>query len=438
MAGSGTKRLFTIKTSCCASRNTTARHRQTGALDPATLRPYTHANFSGRSALNLRVTEVALPRFATVENLIETAQPVDPVYVLFPEKFGMARRRFADGFPGDTMYAVKANPAPPVLDLVYAAGTRHFDTASLHEIELVRGRFPDAICHFMAPVRLPGTARIAYAQHDIRDFVVDYDFELDKLLAETRGGRDCRIFVRIATPPGGAVLELSSKFGTTPEDAARLLKRVADAGAAPALTFHVGSQCINPASYAQAIGMARDTAALAGLAITALDIGGGFPWPYLGQEVPPYDRYFDAIRDALAVVPPNVSLLCEPGRALVAEGMSLVTQVIMRKGDTIYLNDGIYGSFDELTLPGWNTDYFTRVFSLDADGNAGIRKTEETAFRVYGPTCDTLDVLPRPLMLPQSIAPGDFIVFESVGAYSYSVRTNFNGFLPDRFAIVGN
>jgi len=390
--------------------------------------------------LNLRVTEMTLPRFATVEQLIETQRPNEPVYVLYPEKFRVAAHRFVDAFPGDTLYAVKANPAPQVLDLVYAAGTRHFDTASLPEIELVRGRFPDAICHFMAPVRLPGTARIAYTEHDIRDFVVDCDFELDKLLSETGGGKDCRIFVRLSTPLGGAVLELSSKFGTTPEDAARLLRRVADAGAGPAITFHVGSQCLSPFSYAQAIEMARRTATLAGIDIVALDIGGGFPGPYPGQDVPPYHWYFDTIREALATLPnaDKLSVLCEPGRALIAEGMSLVTQVVLRKGDKLYMNDGIYGSFDELTLPGWTTDYHTRVFSLDQKGRAVLEPAAGSPFRVYGPTCDTLDVLPRPLMLPETVAPGDFIVFDSIGAYSYAVRTNFNGFLPDRFAIVGN
>lgn len=390
--------------------------------------------------MNLHATDMALPRFASVEQLIETMRPGEPVYALFPEKFRIAAHRFLDAFPGDTLFAVKANPAPQVLEYVYASGIRHFDTASLAEIELVRGMFPDAQCHFMAPVRLPGTAAIAYARHGVRDFVVDCDFELDKLLSETDGARDCRIFVRLSTPLGGAVLELSSKFGTTPEDGARLLKRVVEAGVAPAITFHVGSQCLSPFSYAQAIEMARRTAALAGVDIVALDIGGGFPGPYPGQDVPPYHWYFDTIREAIATLPNagKLSLLCEPGRALIAEGVSLVAQVVLRKGDKLYMNDGIYGSFDELTLPGWTTDYHTKVYALDAKGRALTEPAADSAFRVYGPTCDTLDVLPRPLMLPETIGPGDFIVFESIGAYSYAVRTNFNGFLPDRWAIVGN
>lgn len=390
--------------------------------------------------MNFRVADTVLPRFASVESLVEREKPVEPVYVLFPEKFRVAARRFLDRFPGDTLYAVKANPAPQVLDLVYASGIRHFDTASLREIELVSGRYPDAQCHFMAPVRLPGSARIAYERHGVRDFVVDCDMELDKLLEETKGGEACRIFVRLATPLGGAVLELSSKFGTTPEDGARLLGRVAQAGAAPALTFHVGSQCLSPFSYAQAIEIARRTAALSGIEIAALDIGGGFPGPYPGQDVPPYHWYFDTIREALATMPgfEKLALLCEPGRALIAEGVSLVAQVVLRKADKLYINDGIYGSFDELTLPGWTTDYHTRVFASDAKGRIAGKSATLAAFRVYGPTCDTLDVLPRPLMLPETIASGDFIAFESIGAYSYAVRTSFNGFLPDRWAIVGN
>lgn len=389
--------------------------------------------------MNLRCAEAALPRFATVESLIEALRPDEPVYALLPEKFRSARRRFAE-FPGDTLYALKANPAPPVLDLVYAAGTRHFDTASLSEIALVRGRFPDAICHFMAPVRVPGTARIAFEEHDVRDFVVDCDFELAKLFAETDNGRDCRIFVRLATRPGGAAFDLSGKFGTTAEDAARLLRRIDKAGAEPALTFHVGSQCLNPLSYVRAIELVRRTIALAGLEIAALDIGGGFPVTYPGQDPPPWPDYFDVIGKALAILPNagELSLLCEPGRALCAEGVSLVTQVLLRKGDRLYLNDGVYGSFDELTLPGSTTDYRTSVFSLDAKGRAVAKTAANFAFRIYGPTCDTIDVLPRPFALPHTIAAGDFIVFDSIGAYSCAVRTNFNGFLPDRFAIVGD
>ncbi len=391
--------------------------------------------------MNIRPALVSeLPRFASVETLIEKMRPVAPTYVIHPARFRVAVKRFIDSFPGDTLYAVKANPHPHVLDQVYAAGIRHFDTASLAEIELVRGRFSDAQCHFMAPVRLPGAAKAAFEKHNVTDYVIDCDFMLDQLLAETANPAKLRIFVRVATPLGGAVLELSSKFGTTPDDAARLLKRVAKSGAQPALTFHVGSQCLSPFSYAQAIEMARRTAAIAGVTITALDIGGGFPGPYPGNDVPPYHWYFDTIREALATLPDHEKLpvLCEPGRALIAEGLSLVTQVTLRKGDSIFINDGVYGSFDELTLPGWTADYALHAVTLDKKGRARPKLGTPKAFRVYGPTCDTLDVLPRPLQLPDTVAPGDFIVFGDIGAYSVAVRTDFNGFFPDNWAIAGN
>ena len=381
----------------------------------------------------------AIPRFASVEKAIATLKPGEPLYCIFPEKFAAAARRFLDGFPGDALYAIKANPAPHVLQQVWAAGIRHFDTASVPEIELVKGRFPDAHCHFMAPVRAVGAAKLAFEKYGVCDYVVDCDFELDKLIAETKQPKNLRIFVRIATPLGGAVLELSSKFGTTPADAAKLLKRVAELGAQPCITFHVGSQCLSPFSYAQAIEMARRTALLAKVDIAALDIGGGFPGPYQGDDVPPYHWYFDTIKEALETLPnPKIPVICEPGRALIAEGMSLITQVILRKGDRLYINDGVYGSFDELTLPGWNADYPVRVFTLDAKGRALPLPGATIPFRVYGPTCDTLDVLPRPLMLPANVGPGDFIVFDAMGAYSVAVRTSFNGFFPDSWAMIGN
>lgn len=383
--------------------------------------------------------DAALPRFASVEQIIEKTRPADPTYVIFPDKFRVAAERFLKDFPGDALYAIKANPHPHVLDQVWAAGIRHFDTASLPEVAMVKDRFPDAVCHFMAPVRAVNSAKIAFEKYGVCDYVIDCDYELEKLLGEVKQVKKLRVFVRIATPLGGAVLELSSKFGTTQEDAARLLKRVKEAGAAPCLTFHVGSQCLSPFSYAQAIEMARRTAQMAGISIAALDIGGGFPGPYSGNDVPPYHWYFDTIKEALnTLTDPTIPVLCEPGRALIAEGVSLITQVVLRKGGSLYLNDGVYGSFDELTLPGWIADYHIRSFALDAKGRVLPQPEGHTPFRVFGPTCDTLDVLPRPLMLPENIGPGDFIVFDSIGAYSVAVRTSFNGFFPDSWAIAGN
>jgi ornithine decarboxylase len=379
-----------------------------------------------------------LAHYPTYAALIEATRPALPYYTLHPAKFRASANSFLEHFPGTTMYAVKANPAPHVLDQIYAAGIRHFDTASLAEIELIRNRFPDAKCHFMAPVRIPGEAGAAWKKHGMRDYVVDCDQELDKLLSETDGGKGLRIFARIATPLGGAMLELSSKFGTNPQNAARLLKRIKSAGAKPALTFHVGSQCLSPFSYAQAVELARRAAVASGVKIAALDVGGGFPGPYPGNDVPPPHWYFDTIREAISTFPmeKDTELLCEPGRALCAEGVSLVTRVILRRDDQLFLNDGVYGTFDELALPAWTADYPRRVYSVGPSGRVRERTGEIKPFKIFGPTCDTLDALPRPLMLPKTIQQDDYVVLETVGAYSLALRTGFNGFFPDDWAII--
>ena len=381
-----------------------------------------------------------LPRFASAEKAIEQLKPIHPLYLLQPEKFVAAAKLFLDGFPGTPMYAVKANPTVQVLDQVWAAGIRHFDTASIGEIELVKTRFPEATCHYMSPLRLPGAGAEAYKRYGIRDFVIDSDYELDKLLRETDSAKDLRVFVRLAATLGGALLELSSKFGTTPEDAARLLKRVQSAGVTPALTLHVGSQCLSSFSYAQAVDIARRAMKLSGVDVRVLDIGGGFPAAYAGSQIPPPHWYFDTIKEALEQFPGHdkMEIWCEPGRALVAEAVSVVTQVIMRRKDKLYINDGVYGSFDEITIPGFDEDYPARAMMLDARGKVRPRTGTMIPFRMYGPTCDTMDVLPRPVPLPDAIEPGDFIVFDSMGAYTMSSRTHFNGFYPDDWAIIGN
>src|SRR3984957_10362517 len=225
--------------------------------------------------MNAPVRIQNMPRFASVAKAIESLNPGEPLYLVHPGKFAEAAKTFLTGFPGDVLYALKANPHPVAIETLWAAGIRHFDTASLGEIETVKNIFPAAICHFMAPVRLAGHAKAAFEQYDVTDYVVDSQSELDKLLAEIGSPKKLRVFVRLVAQLGGALLEMSSKYGCRPEGASKLLKRVQLAGAQPCLTFHVGSQCLSPFSYAQAIEIAQRTITMSGVKIAALDIGGG-------------------------------------------------------------------------------------------------------------------------------------------------------------------
>jgi len=388
------------------------------------------------SASNLPLT-----KYASVQDLIETTQPALPVYALHPHAFRRVARSFLDSFPGETMYAVKANHAMPVLDQVHAAGITHFDVASITEVRLVSERFPKAHKSFMSPVRIRGTSGEAFRLYGVRHFAIDSRDELKALLDETGAANDravaqaLTIYVRLHVPADGALLELSSKFGVSVSNAASLLKDIVKAGARPALTFHVGSQCLFPSSFTTALRRCAEVLSQSGVAIAALDVGGGFPAFYQNVTVPPLDEFFEAIRTGLSALPLALGcgIYCEPGRALVAEGVSVVTQVSHRRDHTLFLNDGIYGSLNEYALQNWPVRYPLKVFARDPDGHVREKTARLSSFKAYGPTCDSLDVLHYLIDLPGTIAAGDWIEFQMLGAYSCSLRTAFNGFYPDTF-----
>lgn len=384
-----------------------------------------------------KVARAPLTHYRDAAELVLARRPAEPVYCLYPHVARAHAREFLTGFPGDVLYAVKSNPAPELLDVLYAAGVRHYDTASLPEIRLVRERFPEARCYFMAPVRPIGAAAEAYRRWGIKDFVIDSHEEFEKTLSET-GSRDITLFVRLKTDVGGAVIELSSKFGAHEFDAVHLLRRVAESGCRPAIAFHVGSLCLDADAFARALEICRDVLALADVPIVSVDVGGGFPAPYPGTSAPPPAQYFERIKEAAAALNlgPEVRLICEPGRGLSAHAISLVTQVIGRRGDRLYLNDGIYGSFAEMMIPNSRFIYPARVMRIDGEGLRTINSSHKS-FIVYGPTCDSVDMLPHPLDLPTGTKTGDFIEFGLIGSYSYANRTAFNGFYPDEIVEIG-
>ena len=329
-------------------------------------------------------------------------------------------RSTIESFPGDVLYAVKCNANPYVLQALYEGGLRHFDTASIEEIRLVRGLFTDAHCHFMHPVKSRLAIDEAYFVHGVRRFVVDHGSELDKILDVTSDAEDLEIFIRLAVPGDGAVLALTGKFGAGLDEAAVLLRRAKAVAASTGLTFHVGSQMLDPFAYARAIKIAADVAARAG-GVDQLDVGGGFPANYVGNE-PQFDEFVNVIEDAVAAHGfAHCRLQCEPGRLLVADGASVIAKVEMRRGNSLFINDGVYGHLAELKWVG--PQFPTRLIRVGQGARTGGH-----AFDLFGPTCDTIDSMPGPHWLPADAQEGDWIEFGMMGAYSNALATRFNGF----------
>ncbi len=376
-------------------------------------------------------TTKASRSFPDTLSVVRALEPSYPVFCLRPQVLEAAARRFISLFPGTVLYAVKCNPHALVLDALYRAGIRHFDTASLPEIALIRETYPRGHAYFMHPVKGRAVIKTAHTVYGIRHFVVDHMSELDKVLDET-GGENVVIIVRLHTPPVKAALyHLASKFGAPKDEAVELLRAAEKRGCGGGLAFHVGSQCVDPTVYRKALALTGEVIESAGVDPVCLDVGGGFPTAYADTEVPPLEDYMAEIRAGLKEIAlkPTVEIFAEPGRALVADGCSLLVQVQLRKDERLYINDGIYGSLSEMA----QVDLRVPARLIRLDGGVSPRTR---AFTLYGPTCDSLDVLPSPFDLPEDVREGDWIEIDQIGAYSFALATRFNGFYPETFVEV--
>jgi ornithine decarboxylase len=382
---------------------------------------------------------VSLPR---VDDLVATVRPEEPMHCLRPDTLTATARAFAAGFPGEVLYAVKCNPEPAVLRALWAGGVRHFDCASPAEVALVRLMFPDAAIHFMHPVKARGAIREAWARHGVRDFALDSVDELAKLrgeIAATGVVGELGLIVRLASPKGQAVLDLSGKFGATLDQAGALLRAARPHTARLGVSFHVGSQCLDPLAWRRALALVGEVIRDAGVAIDIVDVGGGFPVAYPDVAPPPLGAFIAEIEDGFERLglPAATRLWAEPGRALVAGGGSVVVQVQARRdgetggaslGGALYLNDGVYGSLADAGALGFR--YPVRLIRPD-----GVAPScELRPFSFFGPTCDSADVMLGPFLLPADVAEGDWIEIGQLGAYGGCLRTGFNGF--DRARIV--
>lgn len=355
-------------------------------------------------------------------------RPAQPVTCLRPHAAARAARFFVESFPGRTLYAVKANPSPQLIQVLWENGVTHYDVASIAEVRLVRGLLPRAVLCFMHPVKSPEAIAEAYFEHGVRTFSLDSLDELTKIEAATRGATDLTLCVRLRVSSSHSKLSLATKFGASLDEAPALLLAARQVADALGVCFHVGSQSMSPQAYADALAMARAAIVKAGVTVDVVDVGGGFPSVYPDMTPPDMARYFEVIRTHFEDMPVSYAaeLWCEPGRALAAEFASVIIRVEGRKGDVLYINDGAYGSLFDATHVGWR--YPVRLLR-----DSGTRLMP---FSFYGPTCDDMDFMKGPFLLPADIQPGDYVEVGMLGAYGAAMRTDFNGFKSDATVIV--
>ena len=354
--------------------------------------------------------------------LATALRPVQPVTLIRPHAAERAARFFVEKFPGKSLYAVKANPSPALIALLWDNGITHFDVASLSEVRLVRENAPEAVLCFMHPVKAEEAIREAYFDHGVRTFSLDTSEELDKIVRATDGATDLTLCVRIRVSSDHSKLSLASKFGADPADVKQLLIDTRQVADALGICFHVGSQAMTPSAYTEAMERVRAAIVGSGVTVDVVDVGGGFPSVYPGMEPPALAAYFDAIQRAYEDLPVSYSseLWCEPGRALCAEYSSLIVRVEKRRGEELYINDGAYGALFDAAHVGWR---FPVALLREQASD-----TRDMPFSFYGPTCDDMDHMAGPFLLPADVQAGDYIEIGMLGAYGCAMRTGFNGF----------
>jgi ornithine decarboxylase len=369
------------------------------------------------SALGLAVAPIGTACVADIAN----QRPVQPVTLIRPHAARRAARFFVEKFPGRSLYAVKANPSPDLLRILWDSGVTHYDVASIAEVRLVAETLPQAVQCFMHPVKAEEAIAEAY-KLGVRTFSLDTMEELEKIVRATDEADDLNLCVRIRVSSDYSKLSLASKFGAEPDEMKALLFATRQAADALGICFHVGSQAMTPAAYHEAMERVRAAIVEAAVTVDIVDVGGGFPSVYPGMEPPPLEAYFDVISRAFESLPISYSaeLWCEPGRALCAEYASLLVRVEKRRGDQLYINDGAYGALFDAAHIGWRFPV-----KLLREEESEVR---DMGFSFYGPTCDDLDHMAGPFLLPADVRAGDYIEIGMLGAYGCAMRTAFNGF----------
>ena len=364
-----------------------------------------------------------MEKFKSVEELISKLKPVEPVYCIRKQSIQLASKYFQKKFPGKILYAVKTNPHPLVLDTLIKSGITEFDVASIKEIEAIKSIKPDAKCFYMHTVKSRESIKEAYLKYDIKSFSLDTKDELIKIIESTNNADDLELFVRVAVSNEHAEIDLSKKFGAANSEATGLLRLAKQYAKKVGLSFHVGSQCMHPISYAKGINEIKNIIKKTKIVPDIINVGGGFPTIYPDLIPQSLNSYFEEIKNSLS----NLKLeklpeiICEPGRALVAESGSTIVRVNLRKKQKLYINDGTYGTLFDAGVP--NIVYPSKLIT-----NGRIVSKKLTSFDFYGPTCDSMDYMKGPFILPNNIKENDYIELGQLGAYGLTFRTQFNGY----------
>ena len=367
-----------------------------------------------------------MQKFKTVDELINQLKPEKPIYCIRKKSIQIATTYFINKFPGKVLYAVKTNPHPEVLKTIVESGIENFDIASIQEIKDIRAINPNAKCSYMHTVKSRESIKEAYFNYNVKAFSLDTKDELIKIIETTNQAKDLELFVRVAVSNEHAEIDLSKKFGALTSEATGLLRLTKQYAKKIGLSFHVGSQCMHPISYAKGIADIGNIIKKTKIIPDYINIGGGFPAIYPDLVPQSLDNYFEEIKKGLL----NLKLeklpeiLCEPGRALVAESGSTIVRVNLRKKQKLYINDGTYGTLFDAGTP--NMVYPSRLIK-----NGKIISKKLTAFDFYGPTCDSMDYMKGPFLLPNNIKENDYIELGQLGAYGLTFRTQFNGFYSD-------
>ncbi len=367
-----------------------------------------------------------MQKFSDVNELVNTLKPEDPVYCIRPSSIKKSVEFFKNKFPGKVLYAVKTNPDEKVIKIISDSGIENFDVASLNEVKLVRKINNKAKVYFMHTVKNRESIKEAYSKYNVKDFALDTKDELLKILEATNNAKDLNLYVRVSISNEHAEIDLSRKFGATSSEALGLLRLCKAHGKKVGLSFHVGSQCMHKISFAKGINEIGKIIKKTKIVPDVINVGGGFPAIYPDLIPESLDNYLDVIKDSLKSLKleKTPEIFCEPGRAIVAEAGSTIVKVLLKKKNKLYINDGTYGSLFDAGVPNF-------VLPAKMITNGRVVSKKKTAFNFYGPTCDSLDYMKGPFLLPNNIKEGDYIELGQLGAYGTTFRTKFNGFFSD-------